>query len=101
MATPGGRTLGPKEHINYSFRTMARDQVDVMAVLGYGRLFVAGHDRGARTAHCMALDHPERARKGRSRSCLPGTYNTPGAIRYAKDVVRAKLRATTIEFAPF
>lgn len=45
-------------NINYSFRTMADDQVQVMHSLGYDRFRVAGHDRGARTAHRMALDHP-------------------------------------------
>ena len=43
---------------NYSFRTMAADQVGMMANLGFGRFHVVGHDRGARTAHRMALDHP-------------------------------------------
>jgi haloacetate dehalogenase len=38
---------------------MARDQVAVMAALGFRRFAVAGHDRGARVALRMALDHPE------------------------------------------
>ncbi len=42
---------------NYSFRAMAQDQVNVMRALGYERFHVAGHDRGGRTAHRMALDH--------------------------------------------
>ena len=42
---------------------MAQDQVDVMTALGFDRFFVAGHDRGARAAHRMALDHPARVRK--------------------------------------
>ena len=46
-------------HINYSFRAMADDQVQVMHALGFNRFFVAGHDRGARVAHRMALDHPD------------------------------------------
>src|SRR5262249_31052157 len=62
-----GDSVGPadggKEHINYSFRTMARDQVEVMAALGYERFFVAGHDRGARTAPPIALHYPRRVRK--------------------------------------
>jgi len=29
------------------------------------------------------------------------TYNTPGALKYAKDLSRAKSRATTIELVPF
>ena len=48
---------------NYSFRAMANDQVEVMRQLGYDRFFVAGHDRGARTAHRMALDHPAKVQK--------------------------------------
>jgi len=49
---------GLADHGNYSFRRMAQDQVDVMRHLGYERFMVAGHDRGARTAYRMALDHP-------------------------------------------
>jgi haloacetate dehalogenase len=44
---------------NYSFRAMARDQVAVMRHLGFERFHVVGHDRGGRTAHRMALDHPD------------------------------------------
>ena len=44
---------------NYSFRRMAQDQVDVMRALGFERFHVVGHDRGARTAQRMALDHPD------------------------------------------
>jgi haloacetate dehalogenase len=43
---------------NYSFRAMAGDQVGLMRRLGFARFQVAGHDRGARTAYRMALDHP-------------------------------------------
>lgn len=50
---------GGPDHEGYSKRTMARDQVAVMAALGFGRFAVAGHDRGARVALRMALDHPE------------------------------------------
>jgi haloacetate dehalogenase len=42
----------------YSKRAMARDQVSVMRKLGFDRFAVAGHDRGARVGHRMALDHP-------------------------------------------
>src|SRR6202166_746044 len=51
-------------HINYSFRAMAQDMVEVMEQLGYRRYFLAGHDRGGRTSHRMCLDHPERVQKG-------------------------------------
>ena len=45
------------DHAPYSFRAMADDQVQVMRHLGFEEFAVAGHDRGARTAHRMALDH--------------------------------------------
>lgn len=48
-----------EQHAAYSKRAMAQDQVDVMAALGFKRFRVVGHDRGARVAHRMALDHPE------------------------------------------
>jgi haloacetate dehalogenase len=54
---------GGEDHSGYSFRTMARDQVEVMGALGFERYLVAGHDRGARVAHRMALDAPERVAK--------------------------------------
>jgi haloacetate dehalogenase len=58
-----GKPRGLPDHSNYSFRRMAQDQVEVMAALGFNQFFVAGHDRGARTAYRMALDHPEKVRK--------------------------------------
>jgi haloacetate dehalogenase len=42
----------------YSKRSMARDQVGLMRQLGFGQFQVASHDRGARVAHRLALDHP-------------------------------------------
>src|SRR5258706_13602439 len=41
---------GPN-HINYSFRAMSLDMVEVMEQLGFARSFAAGPDRGGRTAH--------------------------------------------------
>jgi len=49
---------GGDDHSGYSFRTMAQDQVEVMAALGFTRFAAAGHDRGARVLHRMCLDHP-------------------------------------------
>lgn len=49
---------GP-DHAAYSFRAMAGDQAALMASLGHERFAVVGHDRGARVAHRMALDHPD------------------------------------------
>ncbi|MBF0373407.1 MAG: alpha/beta hydrolase [Alphaproteobacteria bacterium] len=50
---------GRPEDGDYSKRAMADDQVAVMRGLGFPRFFVAGHDRGGRVAHRMALDHPD------------------------------------------
>jgi len=54
---------GDPEHLTYSKRVMAQDQVEVMERLGFNEFAVVGHDRGARVAHRMALDHPEKATK--------------------------------------
>lgn len=48
---------GTPDHMGYSKRTMASDQVALMATLGYERFSVCGHDRGARVAYRLALDH--------------------------------------------
>jgi haloacetate dehalogenase len=47
----------------YSKRAMAEDIVAVMESLGHVRFHVAGHDRGARVAYRLALDHPGRVTK--------------------------------------
>jgi haloacetate dehalogenase len=44
---------------NYAFRAMAADQLGLMRQLGHERFHVVGHDRGGRTGHRLALDHPE------------------------------------------
>jgi haloacetate dehalogenase len=46
------------EHLPYSKRVMAADNVALMAALGFERFSVVGHDRGGRVGHRMALDHP-------------------------------------------
>jgi haloacetate dehalogenase len=48
------------DHAPYSKRAMARDMVTVMAELGFPKFSVAGHDRGARVAYRLALDHPAK-----------------------------------------
>ena len=61
-----GDSPGPPttpDHEPYSKRAMARDQVAVMEQLGFRDFMVVGHDRGARCAYRMALDHPERVRR--------------------------------------
>ena len=48
------------DHAPYAKRAMAADMVQVMDALGHGRFQLAGHDRGARVAHRLALDHGDR-----------------------------------------
>ena len=43
----------------YAKREMALDALTVMRHLGHERFGVLAHDRGARVAHRLALDHPE------------------------------------------
>ena len=50
-------------HGLYGKRAMAADMAALMAGLGHRRFLVAGHDRGARVAHRLALDHPERVER--------------------------------------
>lgn len=73
-----GDSVGPEDggenHINYSFRAMAQDQVTVMERLGYSEFFAAGHDRGARTVHRMCLDHPARVTRGAVLDILPSHH---------------------------
>ena len=46
-------------HFPYSKRAMAQDIVAVMKNLGHDKFFVGAHDRGARVAHRLGLDHPD------------------------------------------
>src|SRR6185369_9229281 len=58
-----GSSTGPAasaDHAAFAKRAMAKDMVAVMEQLGFQRFSVAGHDRGARVAYRLALDHPDR-----------------------------------------
>jgi haloacetate dehalogenase len=57
-APPGG-----PEGQGFSKREMALDLVQLMDALECRRFAVVGHDRGARVAYRMALDHPERVER--------------------------------------
>jgi haloacetate dehalogenase len=48
------------DHAPYAKRAMANDLVRAMARLGFAEFAVVGHDRGARVAYRLALDHPTR-----------------------------------------
>ncbi len=52
-----------QDHHPYSKRAMAQDMAEVMTSLGHQEFLVAGHDRGARVTHRMALDYPARVEK--------------------------------------
>jgi haloacetate dehalogenase len=53
-----GRSPSDADHAAYSKRAMALDAVAVMRHYGFDRFGVLAHDRGARVAHRLALDHP-------------------------------------------
>ncbi len=57
------RPPGDPAHETYSKRAMAQDQVELMAAIGFDTFALAGHDRGARVAHRLALDHPDRVER--------------------------------------
>ena len=46
-------------HLAHSKRAMALDMLGLMRSLGHERFAVLAHDRGARLAHRLALDHPQ------------------------------------------
>lgn len=50
---------GDPDHANYSKRTMAADALALMRALGFETFAVLAHDRGARVAHRLAMDHPQ------------------------------------------
>jgi haloacetate dehalogenase len=52
------KPAGGDNHINYSKRTMAQDQANVMAMLGFQNFHVVGHDRGGRVGRRLTLDNP-------------------------------------------
>lgn len=72
---------GGDDHHGYAKRTMAQDQVAVMEQLGFHQFAVAGHDRGARVAYRMALDHPERVSQLAVLDIVPTAAMWAGADR--------------------
>jgi len=69
-----GRPADGENHFGYCKRAMAQDMVEVMAKLGFTRFAVAGHDRGGRVVHRMALDHPDTVTKLVVMDILPSYY---------------------------
>ena len=68
------KPAGGGDHADYSFRAMAADQVEVMRGLGHERFAVVGHDRGARVAHRLALDHPDAVERMALLDIVPTSY---------------------------
>ncbi len=50
-------------HAHMSKRALATDMVALMQALGHPRFCIGAHDRGARVAHRLALDHPEQVKR--------------------------------------
>lgn len=59
------------DHLGYSKRAMAADQVEVMRKLGFSKFQVVGHDRGARVAHRMCLDYPDSVQRAALLDIIP------------------------------
>ncbi len=69
-----GRPPDGENHFGYCKRAMAQDMVEVMAKLGFDKFAIAGHDRGGRVVHRMALDHPDKVTKLVVMDILPSYY---------------------------
>ncbi len=62
------------DHVNYSKRAMAQDQVELMKHYGFDRFAVVGHDRGGRVGHRLALDHPQAVTRLAVLDIVPTQY---------------------------
>jgi len=85
------------DHEPYSKRAMARDQVELMRQYGFERFFVCGHDRGARCAYRLTLDHPESVAKLAVLDIVP----TGDAFRLAANRFRAAVPLVVAALALF
>lgn len=54
---------GGPDHAAYAKRSLAQDQIGLMHHLGFDRFHVLAHDRGARVAHRLGMDHPQAVRQ--------------------------------------
>jgi haloacetate dehalogenase len=57
------RAPADAEHHHYAKRNMALDAIAVMKHHGFDRFQVMAHDRGARVAHRLAVDHPDAVQR--------------------------------------
>ncbi|KAL8875071.1 MAG: hypothetical protein Q9198_006518, partial [Flavoplaca austrocitrina] len=56
-------STNPGDHSLYSKSTMAGDMVALMQKLNYQKFYICGHNRGARVAHKLCIDHPDKVDK--------------------------------------
>src|SRR4051794_1628761 len=67
------------DHAPYAKIEMAKDMTAVMDHFGFEQFRLAGHDRGARVAHRLALDNPRRG----GENPPPGPNPPPRALARA------------------
>src|SRR5688572_29295545 len=65
---------GGENHVNYSKRTMAQDNVDVMTMLGSDNFALVGHYLGGRVTRRLTLDHPQRVKNLTVLDIVPTHY---------------------------
>ena len=63
------------DHVNYSKRAMALDQIEVMNHFGFDRFPVVGQDRGGRVGHRLALDYPDKVTRVAVLDIVPTHYH--------------------------
>ena len=81
-----GASGKPADVAQYTFREMARDQLALMAHLGFDRFAVVGHDRGGRVTHRLALDAPQTV----TRLCMMDIVPTHSLLEpLRRDVAQA------------
>ncbi len=66
---------GGSRHEHYSKRAMGHDQLEVMQAFGFERFAVVGHDRGARVAWRLAVEHPDRITRAAVLDIVPLPYS--------------------------
>ena len=66
---------GGENHVNYSKRAMALDNIEVMRSLGFDRFAAVGHDRGGRVTWRMAVEHPDRVTRAAILDIVPLPYS--------------------------
>jgi haloacetate dehalogenase len=79
-----GKPTSTADHAPYAKSAMAIDMVRLMETLGFSTFSVAGHDRGARVAYRLALDHPGRVERLALLDVIPtGEAFSRADIRFA------------------